>query len=139
MSGDARGWRIALVPDTLINPPDRARAVLPDVLGVLEASGYGVLQLPPPGEHGLLLAVIADQVAEYAHHGYAVVAIGVRGEPGDGLHWRRLAPLLRHRGVALPPRHLIRPDADAAAEGQRFAVFLSGYDLPVEEQRRWRV
>src|SRR5438105_7063523 len=44
-----------------------------------------------------LLAVIADQVAEYAHHGYAVVAIGVRGEPRDGLHWRRLAPLLRHR------------------------------------------
>ena len=29
--------------------------------------------------------------------------------------------------------------APAAAEGQRFAAFLSGYDLPVEEQRRWRV
>jgi hypothetical protein len=39
--------------------------------------------------------------------------------------------------VAPPPRHLIRPDADAAAEGQRFAGFLTGYDLPVEEQRRW--
>ena len=139
MNGDARGWRMALVPDTLINPRDSARATLPDALGVLEASGYGVLQLPPPGKHGLLLAVIADQVAEYAHHGYAVVAIGVRGEPGGGLHWRRLAPLLRRRGVALPPRHLIRPDVDAAAEGQRFADFLSGYDLPVEEQRRWRV
>ena len=139
MNGDARGWRMALVPDTLINPSAPARAALPDVLGVLEATGYGVLQLPPAGKHGLLLAVIADQVAEYAHHGYAVVAIGVRGEPGDGLHWRRLAPLLRHRGVALPPRHLIRTDVDAAAEKQRFAVFLSGYDLPVEEQRRWRV
>src|SRR5882762_2242151 len=130
---------MALVPDTLINTPQRLRAALPDVLSVLEASGYGVLQLPPPGEHGPLLAVIADQVAEYAHHGYAVVAIGVRGEPGDGLHWRRLASLLRHRGVALPPRHFIRPDVDAAAEGRRFAVFLSGYDLPPEEQRRWRV
>ena len=139
MNSDARGWRIALVPDTLINPRDRANAALSNVLTVLEANGYGVLQLPPPGQHGLLLAVIADQVAEYAHHGYAVVAIGVRGEPGDGLHWRRLAPLLRHRGVALPPRHLIRPDVDAAAEEQRFAQFLSGYDLSVEEQRRWRV
>lgn len=129
---------MALVPDALINPQDRAGAALPDVLGVLEASGYGVLQLPPPGKHGLLLAVIADQVAEYAHHGYAVVAVGLRGEPG-GLHWRRLAPLLRHRGVTLPPRHLIRPDVDTAAEGKRFAAFLSGYDLPVEEQRRWRV
>src|SRR5438105_8755967 len=86
-----------------------------------------------------LLAVIADQVAEYAHHGYAVVAIGVRGEPRDGLHWRRLAPLLRHRGVALPPRHLLRPDMDEAAQRQRLAAFLADYDLPAEEQRRWRV
>jgi hypothetical protein len=139
VNGDARGWRMALVPDALINPQGRFRAALPNVLGVLEKSGYGVLQLPPPGRHGLLLAVIADQVAEYAHHGYAVVAIGVRGEPGGGLHWRRLAPLLRHRRVALPPRHLIKPDVDAEGETQRIAAFLSGYDLPVEEQRRWRV
>ena len=129
---------MALVPDALINPPNRTHTALPDALGVLEATGYGVLQLPPPGEHGLLLAVIADQVAEYVHHGYAVVAIAVRGEPG-GLHWRRLAPLLRHRGVASPPRHLIRTDLNAAAEGERLAAFLSGYDLPIGEQRRWRV
>jgi hypothetical protein len=128
---------MALVPDALINRD--ARAALPKVMDVLTASGYGVLQLPPPGEHGLLLAVIADQVAEYAHHGYAIVAIGVQGETGDGLHWRRLAPLLRHRGVTLPPRHLIHTDIEAAAEGRRLAVFLSEYDLPAEEQRRWRV
>ena len=139
MSEDARGWRIALLPDTLINAPPAASAVLPDVLALLETNGYGVLQLPPAGEHRPLLDVIADQVAEYAHHGYAVVAIGLRGEPGDGVHWRSLAPLLRHRGVALPPRHIIRPDLDAASEGQRLAVFLTGYDLPIEEQRRWRV
>jgi hypothetical protein len=139
VNGDARGWRMALVPDSLINPRNPERAALPDALGVLTACGYGVLQLPPPGEHRLLLAVIADQVAEYAHHGYAVVAVGVREEQGDGLHWRRLAPLLRHRGVALPPRFSLRPDEDGAAEAQRLAVFLSGYDLPVEEQRRWRV
>jgi hypothetical protein len=111
MIGDARGWRMALVPDSLINPSPALRAALPDVLGVLESSGYGVLQLPPPGEHRLLLAVIADQVAEYSHHGYAVLAVGVRGEPGDGLHWRRLSPLLKHRGVAQPPRHIVHPDA----------------------------
>ena len=139
MMDDARGWRIALVPDKLVNPPDDTHGALPDVLRLLEASGYGVLQLPPQGDHSLLLAVIADQVAEYAHHGYAVVAVGVRGESVDGLHWRRLAPLLRHRGVELPPRHLIRSDVDAAAEGVRLAAFLSGYDLPIEQQRRWRV
>ena len=139
MSGDKRGWRMALVPDTLVNPPAKARATLPDVLAVLEATGYGVLQLPPPGRHALLLAVIADQVAEYAHHGYAVVAIGLPGKTSDGLHWRRLAPLLRHRGVGLPPRHIVRPDIDAAVEARRLSDFLAGYDLPVEEQRHWRV
>jgi len=139
VSTDVRGWRIALVPEALINPPHSARAALPDVLAVLEAGGYGLLQLPPPGKHRLLLAVISDQVAEYAHHGYAVVAIGLQGEPGSGLHWRRLAPLLRHRGTTLPPRHVIRRDSDAAVEEQRLAAFLNSYDLPVEEQRHWRV
>jgi hypothetical protein len=139
MTGDARGWRIALLPDALVNPPPNERSALPDVLGLLEAAGYGVLQLPPPGEQGPLLAAICDQVAEYVHHGYAVAAVGVRGEPGSGLHWRRLAPLFRHRGVALPPRHLVRAGADAAAEGERLAAFLAGYDLPIEEQRHWRV
>jgi hypothetical protein len=104
----------------------------------LESSGYGVLQLPGRGDHSLLLAVIADQVEEYSHHGYAVVAIGLQGEPGHGLHWRRLAPLLRHRGIALPPRHIIKAEVDAAAETQRLATWLNNYDLPVEEQRRWR-
>ena len=136
---DARGWRVALVPDKLLNAPQPVRAALPDVLRILEASRYGILQLPPAGEHSLLLAVIADQAAEYSHHGYAVVAIGIHGEPGNGLHWRRLAPLLRHRGVALPPRHIIRPELDATAEGERLTAFLSEYDLPLEERRRWRV
>jgi hypothetical protein len=123
MSADQRGWRIALVPDALLNPRGRTPPALPDLLGVLDTAGYGVLQLPPPGKHRLLLAVIADQVAEYAHHGYAVVAIGLHPDSRDGLHWRRLVPA----------------DTGAAAEARRLAEFLGGYDLPVEEQRRWRV
>ena len=138
MSGDARGWRVALVPDALVNPPADPAADFPDVMRVLEANRYGLLQLPPPGSHSLLLAVIADQVAEYAHHGYAVVAIGIHGEP-DCLHWRRLAPLLRHRGVApLPPRHLIRRASAGTAQEPLLAAFLANHDLPMEEQRRWR-
>jgi hypothetical protein len=138
VNGDLRGWRMALVPDTLINPSHPMHTALPDVLGVLEANGYGILQLPPPGEHRLLLAVIADQLAEYLHHGYAVVAIGLRGEPGGGLHWRGLAPLLRHRGAPLPPRHILRPEVAAVLEAQRLAAFLDSYDLPIAEQQRWR-
>ena len=135
---DARGWRVALVPDALVNPTARQRALLPDVLAVLEATGYGLLQMPPPGAARLLLEVIAEQVAEYAHHGYAVVALGVQGEGTRGLHWRTLAALLKQHGVALPPRHVIRQKGDAPAEARRLADFLKGYDLSPEEQRRGR-
>jgi hypothetical protein len=143
MNGDARGWRIALLPDILVNPPPALRAGLPDVLASLAAQGYGVLQLPPAGAHAELLAVIADQVEEYAHHGYAVAAIGLRRgksteTSGDGLHWRSLSALLRRRGVALPARHFLRPEGNAVREGQALAEFLSGHDLPEAERRRWR-
>jgi len=135
---DARGWRVALLPDALLNPPQPPLAPGFDVLGAIEANGYGVLQLPPPGKHALLLAVIADQVAEYSHHGYAVVAVGIRGD-SSGLHWRRLVPLLARSGATPPPRHLINPRADAALEAQRLNTFLAGYDLSGEERRRWRL
>ncbi len=137
MSADARGWRIALVSEGLVNARS-AQPALPDALRVLEANGYGLLQLPPCGDHALLLAVIADQVAEYAHHGYAVAAVGIDTEAQSGLHWRRLAPLLRHRGVALPPRHVVHANLEASAEEGRLAAFLAAYDLPLAEQRRWR-
>jgi hypothetical protein len=95
--------------------------VSPDPPYPRDLIGYGSR---PPHPHG---------------HGYAAVAIGVHPDSRDGLHWRRLVPLLRHRRVALPPRHLIRADTGAAAEARRLAEFLGGYDLPVEEQHRWRV
>ncbi|HEY6670409.1 MAG TPA: hypothetical protein VI075_05690, partial [Methyloceanibacter sp.] len=123
MSVDARGWRIALIADALLNAGPRAS--LPDVIAILEASSYGVLQLPPAsGAHDLLLAVTADQVAEYSHHGYAVVAIGLKGKVECGLHWRRLKSLLRQRNSSLPPRHVIAPKTDAAEEARRLAAFL---------------
>jgi hypothetical protein len=135
---DPRGWRIALIADALLNAgPGSA---LPDVIAILEASSYGVLQLPPAGgAHGLLLAVTADQVAEYAHHGYAVVAVGLKGQVESGLHWRRLTSLLRQRNSALPPRHVIAPKIDAGEEARRLAAFLDSHDIPEDEKRRWRV
>ena len=138
MSVDLRGWRIALIADALLNAEPGAS--LPDVIAVLEASRYGVLQLPPAGgAHGLLLAVTADQIAEYAHHGYAVVAIGVKGQVESGLHWRRLTSLLQQRNSALPPRHVIAPKTDAGEEARRLAAFLDSHDITEDEKRRWRV
>jgi hypothetical protein len=137
VTADARGWRVALVADALMDATSQP-VTLPDVLAVLDASGYGLLQLPPPGGHRLLLAVVAEQVAEYAHHGYAVVALGIQGEVARGLHWRPLVRLLQQHGVAPPPRHAIRPRAAVTTEARRLADFLTEYDLPPEEQRRWR-
>jgi hypothetical protein len=138
MSLDRRGWRIALIADVLVNP--EAGISAPDVIPILEASGYGVLHLPPAGRaHGLLLAVTADQVAEYAHHGYAIVAIGLKGRAESGLHWRRLTSLMRQRNSALPPRHVIDPKTDTEKEARRLTAFLVSYDIPEVERRRWRV
>lgn len=139
-NADARGWHIALTADALLNRRTESPP-LPDVLSILDSHGYGILQLPPSegiGDPGLLLAVIADQVAEYAHHGYAIAAIGLDGEPGDGLHWRRLSSLLRHRSVELPPRHILSPSGDLSSVERRLSAFLSGYDIPEEQQRIWR-
>lgn len=139
LSGDVRGWRVALIAGSLVNAPADAPAALREAMSVVEECGYGVLQLPPPGPHGLLLAVLSDQIAEYAHHGYAVAAVGVQGEAGHGLHWRRLASLLRARSVELPPRYLVRADAQAALAKQRLGQFLSSLDISAAEQKRWRV
>jgi hypothetical protein len=124
LTTDERGWRIALVPD----------ALLADVLGTLEAGGYGVLQLPPSGGHAPLLAVIADQIAEYAHNGYVIVAIG-DSDSLAGLHWRRLSRLLRHRRIPLPPRHLIRRVADLEQVRQSLAAFLARHTPSIEIHR----
>ena len=140
MNPDARGWRIALLPDRAVNPPSGQPGRL-DLLRVLDAHGYGLLQLPPAqgsADPGLLLAVIADQVAEYAHHGYAVVAVGLQGEPDAGLHWRRLTALLRHRDVPPPPRHVCTMEGDPDVEERELAAFLSAHDIPLAEQRVWR-
>ena len=138
---DLRGWRVAVVADAVLNSPAGSSA--PSIpQQALDDTGYGLLQLPPadvPGNPGLLLAVIADQIAEYAHHGYAIVAIGWKGLPGDGLHWRRLSPLLRRRGVIALPRCAYDPRSDPAAEQRDLTAFLAEYDLPEEERRRWRV
>lgn len=133
MSEDLRGWRIALIADALMNPG--AGSALPDVLTILEASRFGLLQLPPAGAaHQKLLSVTVDQIAEYAHHGYAIVAIGVKGKAESGLHWRRLTALLRQRRSAMPARHVINGKSDSGEEARKLAAFLAAYQR--EDQMR---
>jgi len=81
MEGDDRGWRVALVADELVNPPDGGI----DGLAVLEETGWGAIQLPSdaygPAVAGPLLEQVAEQAEEFARHGYVLAIDGSR----DGL------------------------------------------------------
>ena len=92
---DERSFRVALVGDRYVNPVPGGL----DGLAVLAAAGWGVMQLPddayPAEVAGLLLAEIAEQVAEFSRHGYLFVLVGERAGLGEAL---------ARVGVSLPPR-----------------------------------
>ena len=94
MEGDERGFRIALVASELVNPREGGL----DALAILAAAGWGVIQLPsawyPDDVAVPLLEQVAEEVEEFARHGYDVVRIGDR--PG-------LAEALGKLGLPAPP------------------------------------
>jgi hypothetical protein len=94
MDGDERGFRVALVAAELVNPPAGGL----DALAVLEAEGWGAIQLPaawyPDDVAAPLLEHVAEQADEFARHGYDVVLVG--GRAG-------LAAALAALGVPPPP------------------------------------
>ncbi len=93
MEGDARGHRVAVISDRLVNPRDGAL----DGLAVLEAEGWGVIQLPPsryPARvRALLLEHVAEAVEEFLSHGYTVVAVGMDARAKRALAAAGLPPL----------------------------------------------
>jgi hypothetical protein len=105
---DERGFRVALVADELVNPA--ADGV--DALEVLREEDWGVIQLPPgwyPADvAGPLLEQVAEQVEEFARHGYQLVLVGAR--PG-------LEHALRQAGLELP-------DAVAPGSADELRAFL---------------
>lgn len=93
MDVDERGFRIAVVADDLVNPADGGF----DALDVLRREDWGAVQLPPAWypRHVArpLLEQIAEQVEEFARHGYQFVLLGDRLGLEEALH---------RSGVALP-------------------------------------
>jgi hypothetical protein len=93
--GDERSFRVALVADRYVNPAPGTV----DGLAVLEAAGWGVMQLPddayPAEVARLLLAEVAEQVEEFSRHGYLFILVGERAG---------LDEALARAGVAIPPR-----------------------------------
>jgi hypothetical protein len=85
MEGDERSFRVALVAAELVNPPPGGL----DALAVLERAGWGVMALPadwyPDDVAAPLLEQVAEQVDEFARHGYDVVLIGARAGLRDAL------------------------------------------------------
>jgi hypothetical protein len=129
MDGDERGFRIAIASDGYVNPAPGGL----DGLAVLDAAGWGVMQLPAPeypaATRARILADLADQVREFARHGYAVVLIGEDAMADDALAAAGLpappracphtADELRAFLAAAPQPAGIGPAAAAAARAAR--------------------
>jgi hypothetical protein len=85
MDGDERSFRVALVAAELVNPAPGGL----DALAVLERNGWGLMALPagwyPDEVAAPLLEQVAEQVDEFARHGYDVVLIGTRAGLDDAL------------------------------------------------------
>jgi hypothetical protein len=117
VKADERSFRIALVADRYVNPPQGAEGA-PDAVAAAAEAGWGVMQLPPgdyPAEvAGPLLAEVAEQVAEFSRHGYAFVLVG--GHPG-------LAEALARVGVPVP-------EQIAPATSVDLIEFLNGRPAP---------
>ena len=82
---DARGYRVALIAEELVNPSGRGV----DGLAALEAAGWGAIQLPPrdyPDDvAGPLLELVAEQTEEFTRHGYVVAVVGRRAGLDEAL------------------------------------------------------
>jgi hypothetical protein len=114
MKPDERSFRIMLAADRYVNPPPGGL----DAVAVAEQTGWGVMQLPaddyPPEVAEPLLAEVAEQVEEFARHGYAFVLIGERAG---------LAEALAQVGVSLP-------DQISPRTSSQLADFLDGQPAP---------
>jgi len=114
MKPDERSFRIMLAADRYVNPPPGGL----DAVAVAEQTGWGVMQLPaddyPAEVAGPLLAEVAEQVEEFARHGYTFVLVGERAG---------LAEALAQTGVPLP-------DAISPGTPAQLADFLDGQPAP---------
>jgi hypothetical protein len=114
MDADARGHRVALVADELVNPA--AGGI--DGLAALQAAGWGAIQLPsgryPEAVAAPLLEQAAEQAEEFARNGYVLAVVGRR----EGLDQALAAygveglPALVPRSTAQLERFLARTGAE---------------------------
>jgi hypothetical protein len=116
MEGDARGFRIAVCADALVNPEPGGL----DALEVCQRSGFGVMQLPatwyPEDVAAGWLEQVAEQLDEYLRHGYAVVLVTRAGDADGARQRTALTAALAAIGHDLPPEHESTGDPAALEE-----------------------
>jgi hypothetical protein len=120
---DARGRRVAIVADYLVNPGAVFYASIAgragSVMDVLVADGWGIMKLPPhllPESVGRpAAATVAGDAADYLKNGYTVVVLAAEGLPDGGVWLGPLAAAFRELGRAMPDVAHVRLDGDGAA------------------------
>ena len=97
MRSDGRSRRVAVVPDTVMNPPPGAH----DRLAKLALGGWGVVALPPPDLPAdisyPLVAAAVEQVIALLDGGYEVALLPAADDPG----MRRFVTALAASGRAV--------------------------------------
>jgi len=113
VEGDARGFRVAVCADALVNPEPGAL----DALAVCERAGFGVMQLPatwyPDDVAAGWLEQVAEQLDEYLRRGYAVVLVTRARDAAATRQRAALGAALQAIGHGLPPEHKSNGDAEA--------------------------
>jgi hypothetical protein len=75
LRGDARGRRVIVVPDSVVNPPDGA----PDHLSTLAAEGWGVIALSPreggKSARAAWVDIVVEQVITFLDDDYEVALV----------------------------------------------------------------
>ena len=109
--GDARGRRIAIVPDFMVNPES---VLYEGVVGrpghafeALIEDGWGIMKPPPhvlPDASAMhALATIAGDAVDYQRHGYTVTIVALDPLPQGGVWLDLLLAAFRELRAATPP------------------------------------
>ena len=126
---DARGRRVAIVADYLVNPGSALYtgigAAPGPVLDVLVEDGWGMMKPPPHvlGESVGRPAVhsIAGDAVDYLQHDFTVVILAAEGLPQGGVWLDLLESAFGELGVAMPAVARLRL-GDAAGAGTAAAI-----------------
>jgi hypothetical protein len=107
---DARGRRVAIVPDFVVNPGSglyEGRDERPGpVLDVLIEDGWGIMKAPPhilsKESAARAVSVMVGDAVDYLRHDYTVMIVGLSGLPQNGVWLDLLEAAFRELATPMP-------------------------------------